>query len=848
MSKRYPGGVIRQTPDTPTQASATGVWNMTDVTQAQQTNNWPVANVPNPMSRSLRFRSSASAYLNRTPSVSSSSSKYTISMWVKLGAIQDEFLFGAGSSSANQTYIRFYGGANQAILWETDTSSTFNWYVQTSAVYRDPSAWYHLVFAYDSSLSGVTNQAKIYVNGVQATIGSSGSVGTNSYVNTNVAHYFGRAPSATYFDGYMSEVNLVDGQALAPTAFGQYDQFSNWTSKQYTGTYGTNGFYLPFKNYSSTGTLGLDYSGNNNTWTTNNFSVTAGSTYDSMTDVPTQWTPYNVTGDVGGIIRGNYCTLNPLFVPTGGTTYFALTNGNLTMTGTGGTNSGDTIGTMSSATGKFYYEFTITASSGGNTVFGACDINQLMATTTYSYIGYLSKSYSYRDNGNKQSNNIQTAYGASFGVGDIISVALDCDNGAIYFAKNGVWQASGVPTSGASKTNAAYTWTGGSQTMVAQCEVYQTTCSFGVNFGQYAFSYAPPSGYKSLCTTNLPTPTIQQGNLVMDATTYTGTSATQVITNTAGFKPDFAWFKSRNAANEHIWVDSVRGVNQDIYSSLTNAEATVTDRLLSFNSNGVTVGVDTGRGVNYAGQTQVLWQWQAGQGTTSTNTSGTITSTVSVNPTAGFSVVTWTGTASGATVGHGLGVAPKMIIIKNRSSSTNWPVWQTSYGGSSNTDYQYLNTADSKGGAGAANNWNNTAPTSSVISVGDTAGSNGSGASMVAYCWSEVSGYSKFGSYTGNGSADGTFVYTGFRPKYVLIKRSDSSNDWLLTDSVRVGYNGGNNLLWANLSNAEYVIEHLDLVSNGFKIRTTNPGWNGSGGTYIYMAFAEYPFKSALAR
>jgi len=237
---------------------------------------------------------------------------------------------------------------------------------------------------------------------------------------------------------------------------------------------------------------------------------------------------------------------------------------------------------------------------------------------------------------------------------------------------------------------------------------------------------------------------IPDGRTVMAATLYTGTGAAASISNAVNgvsFQPDWVWIKSRSNALNSGLMDSVRGATKLLISNATNAEQTLTDELTSFNTNGFSLGVSSNGYTNYSPYTYVGWNWKAG-GTAVSNTAGSITSSVSPNTTAGFSVVTWTGTASGATVGHGLGVAPKMIIIKNRSSVANWAVWHTSYGGSTNTDYQYLNDTMAKGGGGAANNWNGTAPTSSVFSVGDTAASNGSSALMVAYVFCAVAGYS----------------------------------------------------------------------------------------------------------
>jgi len=427
------------------------------------------------IARSVRLRSSATAYLNRTPASSTSSSKYTVSMWVKLGAIQDEFLFGAGASTANQTYIRFYSGGSQAILWETDTSSTTNWAVQTNAIYRDPSAWYHLVFAYDSSLSGLSNQAKIYVNGVQTSVTTSGS-GTNSYVNTTVAHYIGRhAASSLYFDGYITEAQLIDGQQLTPSSFGETDSITGvWKPKAYSGTYGTNGFELNFSDNSNNtaATIGKDYSGNGNNWTPNNISVTAGVTYDSMQDVPT----------LTSATAANYAVLNPLRNAQ------TLSNANLTFSSTGNPASSGSIGVTS---GKWYWEVTLTS---GPLFMGICDSFASMslqaASSTTSWVYYSA-------NGFKYSAGSGVAYGATYSAGDVIGVAFDADAGTLVFYKNNTSQG----TAYSSLTTGPYF-------PIVSSDQSGTTVTGSINFGQQPFIYTPPTGFVALNTYNLPAGTI----------------------------------------------------------------------------------------------------------------------------------------------------------------------------------------------------------------------------------------------------------------------------------------------------------------------------------------------------
>ena len=330
----------------------------------------------------------------------------------------------------------------------------------------------------------------------------------------------------------------------------------------------------------------------------------------------------------------------------------------------------------------------------------------------------------------------------------------------------------------------------------------------------------------------------------MAATLYTGTGASASISNAVNgvsFQPDFVWAKGRSVAYNHYLFDSVRGALKELYSDSTSAESTGTQTLTAFNSNGFTLGTNTG--TNQSAATYVGWQWKAG-GAAVSNTAGSITSQVSANVSAGFSVCTWTGTGSAATIGHGLGVAPAMYITKQRSASGDWFVYHQSVGATKGLFLELTNAATTN------TYFNDTAPTSTVFSIGGGVGGlNASGVTQVTYCFAPVSGYSAFGSYTGNGSSDGPFVYLGFRPRFLMIKRSDSTGDWLVYDTSRDTYNVMPFILLANSSAAESSGNSVvDALSNGFKLRNTFADHNASSGTYTYMAFAENPFKYANAR
>ena len=343
-------------------------------------------------------------------------------------------------------------------------------------------------------------------------------------------------------------------------------------------------------------------------------------------------------------------------------------------------------------------------------------------------------------------------------------------------------------------------------------------------------------------------PIIKKPNQHFDVKTYSGTGASQTVT--VDFEPDFAWLKRRDGVGNNIIMDKLRltsSLPNRLFSDVTNAESTTADGQNSFSSTGIVLDGTGGGGgdVNTSGRTYVAWQWKAG-GAAVTNTSGTISSQVSANPTAGFSVVTYTGTGANATVGHGLGVAPAFGLVKSRSSVTDWKVWHQSL--TSAAYYLFLNTTNAEGSASSI--WG-TSPgrTSTTFSVGTNNDTNASGSTYVAYCFAPVAGYSAFGSYTGNGSADGPFVYLGFRPRYVMVKRTDTTNNWFEVDSSRDTYNVMGNYILANSADAEAGAGTIiDFLSNGFKWRALSAGVNASGGTYIYMAFAEAPFKYSNGR
>jgi hypothetical protein len=778
------------------------------------------------ISRSVRLRSSASAYFNRTPGTASNQKTFTFSGWIKRGALSGDNTFFCArqlSTSTPYFYLSFDNSTNILSL----NANTCTLY--TTAVYRDPSAWYHVVYAVDTTQATSSDRIKLYVNGVQVTTfgtASYPSLNADTGVNSAILHQIGAVTNGAgsrsqYFDGYLTEINFIDGQALTPSSFGETDTITGvWKPKRYIGTYGTNGFYLNFSDNSAAtaAAIGKDNSGNANNWTPNNISVTAGVTYDSMIDVPTLYAD-----------RGNYWTLNPLFAAS----YSAavLSNANLTAALTATSQINAIASSPLPTSGKWYWETTVVASNNGVSIgVNSAPAQQTIAGATTGY-GY------YNATGNKYLATVSSAYGTAwYGVSrtDVIGTAYDADTGQLSFYLNGVSQ--GV---------AATLTTGVSYYPEGSHESGTGSHTQHWNFGQRPFAYTPPTGFKALNTQNLPAPTILKGNQYFDATTWTGNGGTQSIANSGSMRPDLVWLKSRGAtftSNNNNIFDSVRGANKAIFSDLTNAEVTYTDRLNSFDTGGFTVAA----GYNTNSGAFVGWQWKA-NGSAVSNTSGTITSQVSAGTSQGFSVVTYTGNGVNATVGHGLGVAPKMVIIKSRTVASGWTTYFHTLGAGN-----FLSLDSTAVSTASIYPFNNTAPTSSVFSIGVTGnGTNNTGATYVAYCFSEVDGFSKFGSYAGNNSTDGPFLFCGFRPRFIMLKSTSAvTGSWVMIDTARDSYNASGLRVDSNANSAETDTRpSIDVLSNGFKIRkTADDNWNNASANYIFAAFAEHPFKNSLAR
>jgi len=884
--------------------------------------------------RSLRFNDSDSAYLNRTPSSAGDRRTWTWSGWVKrANSTTNMNLFSVREAADVRTIIRITDGLD---FLDDD----INFRLKTNAKFRDFNAWYHFVVVSNTTDSTSSNRLKVYVNGEQITSFSTETYPSQNYegqINTTNEHALGREGGTDndYLDGYMAEVNFVDGYAYDPSYFGYTEsQTGLWRPKRYEGTYGTNGFYLDFSDNSSTSALGIDKSPNGNDWSVNNFTtganlvtngefnsdsdwtkdsswtisggkasnsgggeiyqtfaVVSGITYimkatvdatgdsslgntsigfrdtgdtqfyaykatfangsftdltaNAVNEVVIPWTS-TVTGNVRArcyssdtitidnwsVIEladsvtdtptNNFCTLNPIQYGTGNATKVTISNGNLNFSDSSSSNKA-AVSTFGLKSGKYYFELLSTNT--GTYSIGMTDLT----TNNGSF---------YRNNGSYSSSfgGSGTSGYASWTTNDVIGVAVDFDNGKIWYAKNNTWQ-SGDPSTGNSPTN---TFTSG---LTLNVEIYTDnssgTKSGSLNFGQQRFSFTPPTGYRKLNSKNLPpnVPSIIRPQKQFDTLEYTGQD-TSSLYNVTGleFTPDFVWAKTINGTIGHIMIDTVRGDDRQIQGDVSDAEVVRGTPSYRFLKDGFAVG--TGGNMNNP-KNYVAYCWKAG-GAAVSNTDGSITTSVSANTEAGFSIVKFALTSNAVyTVGHGLGKVPQWIMMKalsggDNSGTTNWDCYHVAIG---NTKRFKLNSRDAA--EDYTGPWNDTTPTSSVFtSTGSWLGGNGT--NVIAYCWTEIPGFSKFGSYTGNGNSDGPYVHLGFRPAWLLIK-ADLSESWYLFDNKRDVDNEVNQEFRVDHEYASGTFTIGDFLSNGFKIRATDSAANGSGSTYTYIAFAEQP-------
>ena len=928
---------------------------------------------------SLRFNDDDGTYLSKAaPGAAGNLNNWTISVWLKRGQTTgllagswEYQFFSQGDVSANPvSTMSFYSSGTNTdkiaigMYGTSDSNLVCNW--TSDSLYRDYSAWYHVVVKWDNTQSAAADILKVYVNGevVSGTFSTSPSQGTTTVVNKNFKQFLGKYVYGTqpnWWDGYMAEYHFIDGQSLTSASFGETNSDTNqWVPIEYAGTHGTQGWYL---NFSDSSSLGADSSANSNNFTANVLAAT-----DQVLDSP----------------ANNFATMNPLDTFHAGSSTFA--EGNLKVSEAGGNAKYTQVGNFGMSSGKWYFEFC-GVNSDNTWMLGVADVTKGLDR---GYTGSAGDGLFVYVDGDKYAPTSASSYGVSWTHGDVMGVAVDMDNNAMYFAKNNTWMNSGVPTSGSTKTGAAYTSELVGKTWVAAMGRGGTnnTITATFNFGQDSsfagaktaqgnggvgedFFYTPPAGFKALNTDNLDDPSIVLPTEHFNTNLWTGTGGTRSLTG-VGFQPVFTWIKSRSDGLQHMLFDSVRGATKYLVSDATDAEATDATQLTAFDSDGFSLG--SGTVVNGTSKTFVGWNWKGSDTPTKTfvvtvtnpgsgnrytldgkvsgtnampitieeggtytfdqsdnsnsghplrfsttangthgggseyttgvtvsgvpgnagaktvitvaaaaatlyfyctahsgmgaqastpgsgggvsNLSGTAPSVVNANTAAGFSIVKYTGKAGSITVGHGLSQAPEMIIAKNLDGTYFWAGYHKDIG---NTKSISIND---DGASYTEKTWNDTTPSASVFTLGASTETsahrfNYTDEDFIAYCFHSVDGYIQVGKYTGSGATDGPFVYTGFRPAFIMVKLATAaSGQWAMFDDKRDPDNPTDRVIYANLTNADTDVSSYypyDLLSNGFKSRIpagngNEANYNTSGQTYLYLAFAQSPLKYANAR
>jgi len=859
------------------------------------------------LNASLRFRTSLIPTLTRTMASSGNLTTWTRSLWVKRSALAtDQNIFGSYLGVNSNEFLRF-----------NVTTNTLDWFVnssantgrkQTSQAYADTTAWINIVQVWDSTNATGEDRMQLWVNGVRITSFTTNNVpnlSLTSITNTTTPQVFGAFNGANYLDGYLSEINHIDGLALSSSSFGQFDANGYWVPKEYTGSYGSRGYHLAFEDRTAAtaAAIGKDTSGNSNNFTPVGISVSAGITYDGMNDVPSNTS----------LTVANFPTLNSTRPAN-----YVVTAGNLNLSASTTFSSFITANASIPATGKYYWEYTCT--NGGASVKDI--VGLVLKNLAQERMGTTVNSVGYSALGTIN----QTGSFSTWTNTDVIGIAVDCDAGKIWFGKQTgatgsmVWQGSGDPSAGTNPN--AYFFPSYNQPWVPAIGIDATaspgTAVGSINFGQRPFSATAPTGFKLI----------------------NGFNADETPTDLD--KPDFVWIKNRSSSDGHALFTSVAGVQRYISTAGTSAEIVDNASLLQFNSNGFLLG--TSALVNTAGSAYMGLAWKSTGGTTSWNFDGTLGRTatmttadpcvvsvstnafvagqavrfttdgalpspvttgvtyyagnivtnttfnlydteanaiiggatgristsgssqsgihtcrhapkVAASPTAGLSIVTYCGSSvNGATLGHGLGATPSFFFIRSRSTgSKNGPAYHTGLAAPAHNNAVLTHTT----GIGGASTWlANAAPNSSVITLGlpgDAYDMNVSGQTYEMIAFTEIPGFSKFTTYLPTGTADGPYVNCGFRPKWVMVKTSTvNTGGWMIFDGSRNPQNTAYHYLFAEGNAGENnlgVGVGLDFTATGFKIRSTTIQLNsGTTAIYMVMAWAENPFKYALAR
>jgi len=812
--------------------------------------------------------SSSNGRLTRTFSTVDSNVHFTLNFWIKRSVTGGTnpvtsdrpltwFTPRNGTSTTVLMEFKFCsptagGTAGDSLMLVNTNSNAI--VLSTDNVFRDTSAWYNIHIQGDLDNGTASEKLKFFINGTEASYNTDNRSSFTSFPGlTAGAWTIGDYYNYGYpIQCYFAQWCYIDGTTYAASEFGETKN-GVWIPKDPSGlTFGNAGHLL---NFESSSDLGNDSSGNNNDFTLANIAA-----HDQMLDSPT----FNSSSN-----GGNFATLNALTLGSYGT----LSEGNLRANGNS-TDGSYMASTMAFKTGKWYMEFLCVAQTEGWPYVSILDYANTAFSTTTGMEGWAIRYQADDDlevNTGDSISNFGTITLVATGLttytdGDIIGIHLDCDNKKVWFSKNGSFSNSGDPSAG---TNPQATWTG-TPTIAFMGATYNNN-DYIMNFGQDGtfagektaqgnsddtgygnFYYAPDTGFLAMCAGNLPladaiNPAETDDDYpqeLFNTIIYTGDNGGSFTT---GFQPDLVWVKRRDGDQSNGLWDSSRGTTKILISNEQDAEGT-SSGLTSFDSTGYTMGTY----YNQTGNTYVSWSWRANGGSSS-NSDGATSSTVQAAPGGGFSIVTYTGFAGASgtsTVGHGMGVAPNMIIYKSRSRGSGW--WTAAPGlFSSQSHFIDLN------GTGQPTDLSSygtmSAPTTSVFSINGVDGVGGESATYVAYCFANIEGFCKVGTYAGNGSTDGAFIYTGFKPKFILFKRTNRSGDfWYIIDPVRNPFNGpGSRLLNADRGVGESgnaTTDVIDIVSNGFKMRTSGSGINGSGGEWIWLAMAHNPFKYATAR
>lgn len=730
---------------------------------------------------SLIFNDGDSAYLSRTSGTPTDSNVWTASFWTKRGVLSgNHALFSARKTDSNtQRLLVYFNTSDQLQMNGTPTV-----WRQTQRSFRDPSAWYHIVIAVDTDQGTAADRIKIYVNGVEETsFGASSDPGSGADLGVNVdasPHSICRdqQSGSNYYDGYMSEFILVDGQALAPTVFGEFDSENTklWKPKRYTGSFGNNGFYLDFADSADPGN---DVSGEGNDFTPTNLASA-----DQSTDTPTD----------------NHATFSSIVRNPQAATY---SQGNTTLNRASSGNATGVTTIAVDAAENTYVEFVLDAGANDNIECGilAADVAEFHNPGAEFRPSDSPSGYGYRRTGNLRNNGSDSAYGDSYVATEVVGVHLNA--GVLTFYNEGVSQ--GVAASGL---------TG---------EFFFTACGqSGVQWTIRAASDdwdMTPTGAVALSTANLPTPDVKDPQNSAAVLLHTGNGGTQSVSG-AAFQADFVLTKARSASNNWVLTDSVRGVNSQLNMDIGSGEQTATDVVTAFNSDGFSVGDNS--------------ELSSG----SVNGSGISYVNLLLKELPGFfDIADYTGDGvAGLTASHDLGAVPGLFIVKDRDGSNNWTVYSETIGASQILE---LNTTGSASASSVA--WDDTTPDISNIVLGNSGNTNVSGHDYIAYLLASKPGLCAVGSYEGNGDSDGPFVYTGGRVLALIIKEADAGGSWVFKNRVTDSENPNTYGLFLDSSSSENTSDgrDVDFLSSGFKVRANQSDINTSNSTYIYIAILD---------